>query len=152
LKRQYLIGDSVWLVLGLAVCVEAWRLNVGDFTRPGPGFLPFWAGALLALLSLIALTQTVREKPEEEPSVWAGVNIAKLGLVMLALLLYVVLLNILGFLLCTFLLFLFLFRVVEPYPWYTVLLASTLSLASVYLLFVRLLDVRLPAGVLDFLR
>jgi putative tricarboxylic transport membrane protein len=150
LKRQHLISDTVWLVLGLAVCIEAWRLNVGDFTRPGPGFLPFWAGALLALLSLISLIQTISEKAEEGPYVWAGVNIVKLGLVMLALLLYVVLLNTLGFLLCTFLLLLFLFRVVEPYRWYVVLLASALSLASVYVLFVRLLDVRLPAGVLNF--
>jgi len=150
LKRQHLISDGVWLVLGLAVCIEAWRLTVGDFTRPGPGFLPFWAGALLALLSLISLIQTMAEKPDEEPSVWAGVNIAKLGLVMLALLLYVVLLDTLGFLVCTFLLLLFLFRVVEPYRWYIVLLASALSLASVYILFVRLLEVRLPSGVLGF--
>ncbi|MCL4552688.1 MAG: tripartite tricarboxylate transporter TctB family protein [Candidatus Marsarchaeota archaeon] len=150
MKKQHLIADGVWLVLGLAVSAESWRLNVGTFSVPGPGFLPFWAGALLAILSLISLLRTTTEPPDEEPSVWAGVNIPKLGLVILALLLYVVLFNTLGFLLCTFLLLLFLFRVVEPYRWYVVLLASALSLASVYVLFVRLLDVRLPGGVLDF--
>jgi len=150
LKKQHLIGDGIWMVLGLAVCIEAWRLNVGDFMRPGPGFLPFWAGGLLALLSLISLLRTAAEEPDKGPSVWTGVNLRKLGLVILALLLYVALLNTLGFLLCAFLLLLFLFRVVETYRWYVTLAASALSLASVYILFSRLLDVRLPAGALEF--
>jgi hypothetical protein len=80
--------------------------------------------------------------------VWTLRNISKPGLVLLALFLYVALLNTLGFLLCTLLLLIFLFRAVEPYPWHTVLLASVLSLASVYAVFVLLMDVRLPSGIL----
>ncbi|MBI4964416.1 MAG: tripartite tricarboxylate transporter TctB family protein [Desulfomonile tiedjei] len=150
MTKQYLIADGFWLVLAVAVCVESWSLGIGEFTSPGPGFLPFWAGVLLGLLSLISLVQTATEKAKEEPSVWAGVKILKLGLVILTLLLYVALLNTLGFFLCTFLLLLFLFRAVEPYRWHVVLLASILSLAAVYVFFVLLLDVRLPSGILVF--
>jgi len=150
LKKQYLIADGFWLVLALATCIEAWRLTIGTFKNPGPGFLPFWAGTILVLLSLISLIKTATEKAEDTPSVWAGVNVLKLSIFVLALLLYVALLETLGFLLCTFLLLIFLFRAIEPYRWHVVLLASILSLAAVYGFFVRLLDVRLPAGVLGF--
>ncbi len=149
LKKQYLIADSLWLILGVAVCVESWNLKIGALHSPGPGFLPFWAGLFLGLFSLISLIRTAATpKTEDEPSVWTGVNVPKLILVILALLLYVALLDTLGFFLCTFLLLIFLFRTVEPYPWYIVLLASVLSLAAVYVLFVLLMDVRLPSGVL----
>ncbi len=149
LKKQYLIADSLWLILGVAVCVESWNLKIGTFKGPGPGFLPFWAGVFLGLLSLVSLLRTAYSKTiGDEPSVWTGVNVPKLALVLLALLLYVALLDILGFFPCTLLLLVFLFRAVEPYPWYTVLLASVLTLASVYAVFVLLMDVRLPSGVL----
>jgi putative tricarboxylic transport membrane protein len=149
LKKQYLIADCVWLIFGVAVCVESWRLMIGTFNNPGPGFLPFWAGLLLSLLSLISLIRTAAtEEVGEEPSVWAGVNVCKLAIVMLALLLYVALLNTLGFFLCTFLLLIFLFRVAEPYRWSIVLSASVLSMAAVYVVFVLLMDVRLPSGIL----
>jgi len=149
LKKQYLIADCVWLILGVAVCVESWSLKIGTFNNPGPGFLPFWAGLLLAFFSLISLIKTAAaEKVRGETSVWAGVNVSKLALIILALLLYVALLNTLGFYLCTLLLLIFLFRAAEPYPWRTVLLASVLSLAAVYVVFVLLMDVRLPSGTL----
>ena len=149
LKKQYLIADSLWLILAVAVCVESWNLKIGAFKSPGPGFLPFWAGLLLGLFSLISLIRTAAaEKTEEGPSVWTGVSVPKLVLVILALLLYVALLNTLGFFLGTLLLLIFLFRTAEPYPWHIVLLASVLSLAAVYVLFVLLMDVRLPSGIL----
>jgi putative tricarboxylic transport membrane protein len=148
-KKQYFIADCVWFIFGVAVCAESWSLKIGTFNNPGPGFMPFWAGLLLALFSLISLIQTAtRETVGEEPSVWAGVNVFKLALVILALLLYVALLNTLGFFLCTLLLLIFLFRAAEPYPWSVVLSASFLSLAAVYVVFVLLMDVRLPSGTL----
>ena len=149
MKKQYLIADSLWLILGVAVCVESWNLKIGTFQSPGPSFLPFWAGLLLSLFSLVSLLRTASAKEiEGEPPVWTLRKISKPGLVLLALLLYVALLNTLGFLLCTLVLLIFLFRAVEPYPWHTVLLASVLSLASVYAVFVLLMDVRLPSGIL----
>jgi putative tricarboxylic transport membrane protein len=149
LKKQYLIADSLWLILGVAVCFESWNLKIGTFQSPGPGFLPFWAGLFLGLLSLVSLLRTAYSKTvDDEPSVWTGVKVSKLALVLLALLLYVALLDILGFFPCTLLLLIFLFRAVEPYSWYTVLLASVLSLISVYAVFVLLMDVRLPSGIL----
>jgi putative tricarboxylic transport membrane protein len=149
LKKQYLIADCVWLILGVAVCVESWTLKIGTFNNPGPGFLPFWAGLLLAFFSLISLIQTgATEKIEGETSVWVGINVTKLALVILALVLYVALLDTLGFFLCTLLLLIFLFRAIEPYPWRVVALSSVLSLAAVYIVFVLLMDVRLPSGIL----
>ncbi len=149
MRKQYIIADGLWLILGIAVSIESWSLKIGTFHSPGPGFLPFWAGLFLALFSCVSLIQTAWAKDiPEEISIWTDVNIPKLVLVVLGLLLYVYFLNILGFFVSTLLLLIFLFRIIEPYPWYIVLLASALSLIPVYLVFEHFMDVRLPTGTL----
>jgi hypothetical protein len=137
------------MVFSLAVCLESWRLNVGDLHAPGPGFLPFIAGLLLALLSLIAFIQALKEKPSQEKSfVSFGHNLMKVGVLSGSLILYVLLLNTLGFIIGTLLLLLFLFRIMEPLKWRTVIFASVITLAAAYLLFDFFLGTRLPKGFL----
>jgi len=67
-----------------------------------------------------------------------------------ALFIYVLLLNLLGFVLATFLLLLVLFRVIEPYGWKMVLISSLLTITGTYFFFVVLLESRLPRGLLGF--
>lgn len=149
MKKQGLFINLIWLVFSLAVCLESWRLNVGDLHAPGPGFLPFITGLLLGLLALIAFFQALREKPSQgKPSLSFGTYLMKVGLLAGVLIAYVLLLNILGFIIGTFLLLLFLFRIMEPLKWRTVILASIITLVVVYLLFDFFLGTRLPKGIL----
>ncbi len=150
MRRAYLIADLVWLALAGAVCAESVRLRVGNFHAPGPAFLPFFAGALLGMLSLISLVQTWREKEQQQSGPWAGTPFVKLGLLLGVLFLYTVLLNVLGFILGTFLLLLFLFRVVEPVGWKTVIIVTVLTMGGTYLLFGILIESTLPKGFLGF--
>jgi hypothetical protein len=146
-KRTYLIAQGVWLVLALAVAAEAGRLGFGSFSRPGPGFLPFLAGAALATLALLALVQTALAKPAADPkSGFRGADLIRIGTVAGVLFLYVFLWEVIGFLTATFLLLLFLFRCIEPLRWRTVFTAAGLTLAFTYLLFAVLLGARLPTG------
>lgn len=131
--------------------MESWRLNIGGFHQPGPGFLLFFAGALLGILALISLIQSMKERGPEGPGVWGGVSFLKLGLLVGALFVYTILLPKLGFLLDTFLLLLFLFRVVEPYRWRKVFFASLLTIVVTYIFFGIILESRLPEGFLKFL-
>lgn len=150
MKKAHLIAGLCWFILAVAVCWEATRLKVGDLHRPGPGFLPFIAGTLLGLLSLTDLIQSWLKRKEADTPIWSGVNFRKLGAIIVALFLYLAMLNYLGFVLDTYLLLIFLFRVVEPYRWQAVLLSATLTMAAAYAFFVWLLDSRLPAGILGF--
>jgi putative tricarboxylic transport membrane protein len=144
-------ADLFWFVFAAAVCLESWNVQVGSFHKPGPGFAPFLAGLCLGLLSLISLFQSLKEKKREEGAgVWTGVHFGKLGLLLAVLLLYAVLLDTLGFLVGTLLLMLCLFRMVSPYSWRIVLLASFLATAATYILFVVLLETQLPPGILAF--
>jgi putative tricarboxylic transport membrane protein len=149
LKRSNLIINSIWIVFSLAVCLESWRLDAGSLHAPGPGFLPFITGLLLGILAVIAFIQALREKPSQDKSFLSfGNYLIKVGVLAGALIVYVLLLNTLGFLVGTFLLLLFLFRIMEPLGWKTVFLASLITLAAVYLLFDVFLGTRLPTGIL----
>ena len=150
MRKAYIIANLVWLVFAGAVCAESLRLKVGNFHAPGPAFLPFFAGALLGILSLISLAQTWREKEAEEAGPWVGIPFVKLGLLLGVLFVYTALLDVLGFILGTFLLLLFLFRVVEPVGWKTVVLVTLLTMGGTYLLFGILIESSLPKGFLGF--
>ena len=146
MKRSLLI-NFFWIVFSLAVVLESWRLDVGSLYAPGPGFLPFIAAGILGLLALIALIQTwgAKKETEKSPAGFGG-NLLKVILLTGILVVYIYLLNILGFLIDTFLLLLFLFRVMEPLSWKKVLLADLITLVVVYLLFEIFLGTPLPKG------
>jgi len=151
MRKAYIIANLVWLALAGAICAESIRLKVGSFHMPGPAFLPFFAGALLGILSLISLVQTWREKEAREATgPWGGTPFLKLALLLGVLFIYTALLEVLGFILGTFLLLLFLFRVVEPVGWKTVILVTVFTMGGTYLLFGILIESSLPKGFLGF--
>lgn len=79
-----------------------------------------------------------------------GTPFLKLALLLGVLFIYTALLEFLGFVLGTFLLLLFLFRVVEPVGWKTVILVTVLTMGGTYLLFGILIESSLPKGFLGF--
>lgn len=138
-----------WVVFSLAVVLESWRLEVGSLHAPGPGFLPFIAAGLLGGLAVIALIQSLGDKKKaEKDGARFGANLIRVILLTGILIVYIYLLNVLGFLIDTFLLLLCLFRVIEPMAWKTVFLASVITLIVVYLLFDIFLGTPLPKGLL----
>ena len=150
MRKAHIIANFFWLALSAAVCIESIRLKIGSFHAPGPAFLPFFAGLLLGILSFISLVQSLKEKEEKGTRIWGDVSPLKLILMLVVLFLYTALLKTMGFLIGTFLLLIFLFRVVEPLRWRTVLIASLLTIGTAYLLFGILLESQLPKGILGF--
>jgi putative tricarboxylic transport membrane protein len=63
---------------------------------------------------------------------------------------YALLLESVGFLLMTLLLFIFLFRRIEPQKWKFVTGVSVLASVGAYLIFDRILQVQLPRGFFGF--
>jgi putative tricarboxylic transport membrane protein len=138
-----------WLALGLLVCYGASRLGLGSVTDPGSGFIFFWSGSVLALLSLMLFTDSLR-KITAEPQGIEETNWTKISLVLAVLILYALFLERLGFILTTFVLLSFLLGVNEEKNWpRAVGVASAAALGS-FAIFELWLKVRLPKGILGF--
>jgi putative tricarboxylic transport membrane protein len=149
MKNFEFIGSAFWLAVGLLICEEAYRINLGNFHNPGPGFLPFGAGLVLAGLSSVVLLRSLGRRIMEKESFWAEKDRRlKVGLTLVTIIIYGLLLEPLGFLLTTFVTMGFLFKAIEPQRWRTVLLGAFLSALGAHLIFQVWLKVELPTGFL----
>ncbi len=138
-----LMGIFLW-GLGTFVCIEALDLSLGLASRPGPGFVSFGLGLILVVLSSAYLIQ-VRLRSRERVS-FAGQK-KSLFLAVAALCLYAAALNRLGYLITTFLLFVFWLALIERKKWSVVLPLACVAVAGVYF-FNILFSVQLPRGLL----
>ena len=142
-------GALFWVAVGILVCYGATRLGLGSVTEPGSGFIFFWSGLILVLLSLMVLAESVRSS-EDTVQEMGEMNWAKIALVLLSLLLYAFFLERLGFVLTTFVLLSFLLGWIEGINWARSLaIASAAALAS-FGIFELWLKIRLPKGIFGF--
>ena len=75
-------------------------------------------------------------------------RIAKVGLLLVVLVAYTFLLDPLGYLLCTFLLVLFMLRAIDPQRWTVALGMAAVTAVGSYVVFAVWLTVPLPRGPL----
>jgi hypothetical protein len=143
-----------WFGIAVAVCVHSVNLGVGSFRDPGIGFIFFWCGVVLGMLSLVLQIKTCLDKKKGSPEIQRGpvlnVRWSKVGTILFVLVVYALIFEWVGALLSTALLIAFLMRAIEAKKWYIVASVALVSAISVYVLFKVLLNVRLPAGLLGF--
>lgn len=156
--------------LGISVAVVApgYGLDV-DGERIGPGFLPLVAGVGLAVLSLVQLASHLRAtaaarrergggaEPEVDPHGEESTDVLgrtganrtrNMRLVTVAIVVTVLLIPVIGFLESFALLLLFVSVVVERRPVLPAVAITLIAVTVVYVIFVVLLNVRLPMGLL----
>lgn len=153
MKKTYVINDLIWITLAFLVCIGGLRLGFGSYQQPQAGFMPFLAGLLLGVLALLDLASGFKDgwkEAKEDKKIWFGINWGKLILTMALLFAYNFLSAILGFVIGTILLLLFLFRMMEPRPWWIILLASFTTTGLFYLVFQIGLNAQLPRGFWGF--
>ncbi len=138
-----------WVALGILLCYGATRLGVGSATEPGSGFIFFWSGLILVVLSLIAFAESLRNGEEVNPGMGA-MNWRKIVLVLLALLSYAFFLEKLGFVLTTFVLLSFLLALIEGKHWSKSLGVASAAVGGSYAIFELWLKIRLPHGIFGF--
>ena len=149
------VGSIFWLIIGVYTSISAYRLGLGSFRQPGPGFIFFLAALFLLVLSAIDLGSTFIGKPKadkdrkDEP-IWLGVRWPKVLMVLVGLSVYIYVFNFLGFLLSTFLLMVFLFKAVEPTKWWVSIMSSLITILIAYGIFNLWLKVPFPQGFLGF--
>jgi len=158
MKKHDRMGGWVWFVLGICICIGSVQLRLGSFHAPGPGFLPFLSGAALGIFGLVLLFSTTFAKPKGEEEAKSEKSLVKWNwkkflnplLILLALLVYILLLEPLGFLVTTFIYLLFLFKLSEPGKWLMPLALSIIVTALSYLIFSVWLHCQFPKGLIRF--
>ena len=154
MKTHDRVGSTFWFIIGLYIILTAYRLGIGSFHQPGPGFIFFLSGLLLTALSAVDLGRTFirKAKPDADKRspLWRGVRWRKVLLVLVGMSIYVFLFDFLGSLLSTFLLMFFLFKAVEPTRWSIAAIGSLITTLTCYALFQVWLKVPFPTGVLGF--
>lgn len=152
MKRNDVIPAMVWMGLGIALAIGSYKLKLGSLHTPGPGLMPFLLGIALSLCSIPIVVRSIqmitRKFKERDEDVWSGIDFKKLILVVASLIGYAVLLESVGYLVTAFLVLVILFKTVESQKWSLVVVLSVLSVISTYLLFVVILNVQLPSGLL----
>lgn len=144
--------SSLFLILiGAIFCLSSFDLGIGRINAPGPGLIPFGTGGLLILFSIGTIFEAhFGRKLEGKASLFSGRRWGVVLSVLISLFLYAFVLDILGFIMTTFLTMAVLFKISERQSWKIALGASVLTTAFTYFLFDYLLKCSFPRGFLGF--
>jgi hypothetical protein len=146
-KMADLFFCGVLFALGVVVCGASIRMGYGGVTQPGPGFLPFWCGALTALISFGLILRGLWKKDHPKKSAdWVS---PRPLIVLGAMVLCGFLLRPLGFPLAIFLFLLILFRFLWNKSW-PFILGVSLFIDLVFYFTLVAIRVQLPRGLLGF--
>jgi hypothetical protein len=153
-KRVRQLASLVLAATGVLLVLAGLRLRLEGQYGPGPGFLPFWVGVPLAILSVIWLGQVSLARADAAPlgaesGLGGGMRVAS---ILAALVAFALLLTPLGFTLCMLGLLLFLFFASDRRHVIAKLIVALAGSAGTQYAFERLLRVPLPSASLPALR
>jgi putative tricarboxylic transport membrane protein len=151
MNRSDLWAGLVLVGLGLAITLQALRLDYIDEYGPGPGFFPVWIGVgLLVLASLLVILSVIRRTTPhpKEPTSWT--ETARAIGIWIGFMSAIALLKPLGFLVTFVLLAVFLVFIVSRRSLWTALMVGLGGALGFYVLFVVALGVPVPVGPWGF--
>jgi putative tricarboxylic transport membrane protein len=151
-REKERISALFWVVVAISICFGSVRLNLGGLHKPGPGFFPFLVGSILGILSFLLFLQSFKRLPgDEKRPFWPNPKRSlKITYILIALILYALGMDYLGFLFSTLLFLGFLLKAIEPQRWPMVLSGSILGTILFYGVFKYWLDIPFPTGILGF--
>jgi putative tricarboxylic transport membrane protein len=153
MKKADVITGIVLLILASGVISGAWQMPQSATFGPGAGFLPLWIGVILAILAMILLISAWTRQPTGKDAVspFPGRKplLSIIG-VLGGLAVYILLIEILGFLVDTFLYVTFLLGVVEHERWQRTVSVALFTTVGLYVVFQVLLTISLPKNIFGF--
>ena len=149
MKKESIIS-CFWLLLSIYLAYASYQLSLGSGARPGAGFFPF--GAALAI-GVIVLFRMIGVSPERGEATIATSTLEwkKITYVVAGMLAYALLLDSLGFAICTFLLLAFYLKIVATQTWRLSLVFAGGTSLLAHVFFDILLRAQLPRGLLALL-
>ncbi|TWT03164.1 tripartite tricarboxylate transporter TctB family protein [Reyranella sp. CPCC 100927] len=148
IRSAELWGGLVWLAGGLFVVWSGYDLELGTLSEPGTGFMIFWLGLLLSAFAAVIVGKAVLAGGPTLASLWAGTRWRKIMIVIVALALYAVLFERLGFLVCTLPLLILLMRAIDPVDWKIAIPVALIGSFGIWAVMEKWLKIQLPAGTL----
>ncbi len=132
---------------------EAWNLQYYSKLGPGAGFFPFWLGTTLGVLSFVWLIQVSRGsgKPKNGAFLPQEGGTGRIVSILASLVVLGALMNLIGFQLTMFLFMVFLLMFLGRQKLVMTLVVALSCSVGVHYVFVRYLDVPLPAASFAFL-
>jgi putative tricarboxylic transport membrane protein len=143
----------LWIIIGSLICYGSTKCHLGTPKSPGPGFFPFLSGIVMIGSAIPILLKTISDKIRNRKSTDLSAmfpSLKRLFGVLLMLIGYLVLLNSLGFILCTFLFMGFCLKITGSQKWVTVILGAVLTSLGAYIVFQWVLESQLPKGIFGF--
>ncbi len=140
------VGSGIWFIVGVIIVLASLRYGLGSLGSPDTGFMPLLAGSAICFFSFIGLvhgTLQLKQGASWKPAM-KGLNWQKSLIVSSALIVYALLMERLGFVLCTVLFLGFLFRAVKPMSWLFTIAYSIFITLAAYVIFQIWLQAQLP--------
>jgi len=136
------------IVLSCWILKEAYTMGLGALHSPGPGFMVFIAAFLLAILALHTLFRSLARRHESTGGAPARKHRGRVVWVFLLLSGYVVLLNVVGYLLVTVVTLFLLFVVLQDGKkrWLSAAIMAAVTSAVTHLVFSVWFKLHLPNG------
>jgi putative tricarboxylic transport membrane protein len=150
-KKDANLWVSLFLIIfSGAVISEAFQLEIGTPKNPGSGFMIFGTAGVLGCLALHQFIKSFLSQKRKLEQDSEKIHRARIVSVILANIIYIFLLQPVGYLLCTFLLLCFLFQIQEKGRWVSAVGGAALTSFLSYLIFSRILQLNLPKGLIPF--
>jgi putative tricarboxylic transport membrane protein len=140
-------AGALGLLFSAVYLLEGRDLRMGTMDAPGPGVFPLIVGILFALVSIGVIAEALLTREPGTAAFPKGPDRKRLIVVFAAFVAYILLLQVLGFLVATVLFVAFYCRIAGEVPWKWSLVSGAGVAAAVWLVFAFLLEVRLPEAI-----
>ena len=151
LKKDANLWTSLFLmILSGTVISEAFDLEIGTPRNPGSGFMIFGTAGVLGILALHQFIKSLMAEKRQTEKAQEKIHRGRIVSVIVANIVYIFILQPVGYLLSTFLLIGFLFQVHGKGRWISSLWGAALTSFISYLVFSRMLQLNLPKGLIPF--
>jgi putative tricarboxylic transport membrane protein len=140
----------LFIALAVFIGFESIKYSLGAIDNPGPGFLPLLLAVAMAGMAIaLAVNVWKRGNAPNHPPLWPEKGgLSKVSMTFITLLLFTALLDITGYMINIFFLFLIMLRPIGRIKWSWSVAISLGATLVAYLLFDKWLMIPLPRGIL----
>ena len=150
-------GDRVFSIicigLGLWLIIESFKYNYIVKYTPGPGFMPFWVGAVLLIFAFAQLIETFFKKDPKiakKPRLPGKHSLYRLGLIMLITAIFSLVMNSFGFALTVILFVSIILHFLEGIPITKSVITGLAFSIFIFVIFQYWMEVELPRAIWGF--
>jgi hypothetical protein len=148
MKKANMISSLIILSISIVYVIEAKKMPMSDGLSPGAGFIPFWIGIFMVLLSASLFIKSIKIKNTLGKTIFLkkGQGLRDIAYITFSLFAYSALINLLGYQISTFIFLIFLFKAAGRYTYKFSFGLSIIVTFALYGIFEYWLEMALPAG------